>query len=358
VPGLSEHPVDGRRARVAVVTPLEAEFVAVLENVDDRLEILHDADLLPPARYPGDHRGVAGFRRSAAEKRRWRQLLGQADVLFGIPDESPAELAQVIRTNPCLRWVQATAAGAGEQIAAAGLTAAELRRVTFTSASGVHAGPLAEFSLFGLLAFARGLPRLLADQRSRAWEHRPVDELRGRLLLILGLGAIGAETARLAHAFGMRVTGVTRSGRSGSPDVEKTIGIGELDAILPSADAVVATLPLTAETHGLIGAQAISRMKRGVVVVNVGRGAVIDEPALTSALRAGHIGGAALDVFATEPLPADSELWTLPNVIISPHTAALSIRENERIIALFTDNLRRWLRGQKLRSQVDTTAWY
>jgi phosphoglycerate dehydrogenase-like enzyme len=222
----------------------------------------------------------------------------------------------------------------------------------------VNAGPLAEFSMLGLLAFAKGLPRLLADKRDHRWDHYPVSELRGATILVLGLGQIGIEVARLASASGMKVLAINRRGTSDSPHVSELRTPDALMALLPRADAVVITLPLTEATGGLLDARAIARMKQGAILVNVGRGGVLDEQALVSALRAGKLAGAALDVFATEPLPADSPLWDLPNVLISPHTAALSLRENERIVRLFADNIERYLAGQPLRNRVDPAHFY
>lgn len=348
----------GARVTVAIVTPFEAELVDSIRAVSEAIEVLHEPDLLPAARYPGDHHGVDGFRRDANAERRWQALLGRAEVLLGLPDDSPAALAAAVRTNPGLRWVQGMAAGTGEQVRRAQLSAEELERVTITSTSGVHVGPLAEFCLLGLLAFTRGLPRLRADQQAHHWDHYPVDELRGRTLLILGLGAIGTEVARLARAFGMHTVGINRRGLSESAHVDETHRLEALDDLLERADALVITLPLTSETRGLLDAQQIGRLKPGAILVNVGRGGVVDEPALVEALRERRLAGAALDVFATEPLPTDSPLWDLPNVLISPHTAALSIHENERIAELFRENLRRYLAGEPLLRRVDTKLFY
>ncbi len=346
------------RVTVAIAVPLEQELVDAIGAADRRVELLHHPDLLPPTRYPNDHRGVDGFRRSAQDERRWQQMIRRAEVLFGIPGDSPRGLAEAIRSAPGLRWIQATAAGAGEQVGAADLSGDELARVTVTSAAGVHAVPLAEFCLLGLLAFTKDLPRLLDDQHARRWEHYPTQELRERTLLVVGLGQIGAEVARLAGAFGMRVLALNRSGASDCTHVQQTGPIEDLSAWLPRADAVVISLPLTDETRGLIDARAIATMKPGAIVVNVGRGGVVDEPALIGALRDHRLGGAALDVYASEPLDADSPLWDMPNVLLSPHTAALSLHENERIAALFIENLRRYLRGDELLNRVDPGLLY
>jgi len=202
----------GQRVVVVIATPLEDELVALVRAVDDRLDVLFEPDLLPPPRFPCDHRGIDGFRRTEEQERRWLAMLGRAEVLFGLPGDSGEGLAEVVRANVGLAWVQATAGGAGEQVEAAGLTDEELTRVRITSASGVHARPLAEFVMFGLLAFTKDLPRLLADTKERRWEHRPVAELVGRTVLVVGLGSIGTEVARLAKAFGMHVIAVNRSG--------------------------------------------------------------------------------------------------------------------------------------------------
>jgi len=343
---------------VAIVTPIDPELVEPIRAVADNLEVLYEPGLLPPVRYPGDHQGVEEFTRDADAERRWQELLASAEVLFGLPGDSPAGLTAVVRDNPRLRWVQGTAAGTGEQVKAARLTEEELERVVITSASGVHVGPLAEFCLMGLLQFTKDVPRLQTDQRAHHWDHYPVAELRGGTLLVLGLGAIGTEVARLAKAFGMHTIGVNRRGVSDSPHVDEVYASDRLHEVLARSDAVVVTLPLTEETRGMLDAQALQRIKPDAILVNAGRGGVIDEPALVQALRDQRLKGAALEVFATEPLPTDSPLWDLPNVLISPHTAALSVHENERIDELFTENLRRYLRGDELLSRVDPKLFY
>jgi phosphoglycerate dehydrogenase-like enzyme len=250
-------------------------------------------------------------------------------------------------------------AGAGELVARAGMSADELARVAFTSAAGVHAVPLAEFAMLGILAFRRGLPGLLADARERRWRaHEPVAELEGATLLVIGAGSIGRRVAALATAFGMRVVGVRRRAGEAVAGFDEMHGAEALGALLPGAHAVVVTLPMTRGTAGMLGREQVAAMRRGAIFVNVGRGGVVDEPALVEALRSGRLAGAALDVFAQEPLPSESPLWDLPNVILSPHTAAMSARENERIVDLFCDNLARYLDGRPLRSRIDVEHFY
>ncbi len=343
---------------VVIASPLEPQLVERLRAVDDRLDVRFEPDLLPPTRFPCDHPGDPAFTRTPADEARFTHLVAGAEILFGIPEESPERLAWAVRTADGLRFLQATFAGAGQQVRAAGLTREELARVRFASSAGVHATPLAEWSIFGILALRKGLPRLLADARERRFDHYPVDELRAARLLVVGLGAIGREVARLGAAFGMRVTGVKRAPHDDVPHVDDVHGPDRLEALVAEADAIVITLPLTEETTGLVSRRTIDAMRPGAIFVNVGRGGVVDEPALVDALREGRLRGAALDVFATEPLPPDSPLWELENVLISPHTAALSVHENERIVELFAENLRRYLAGEELLSRIRTDLFY
>ena len=348
------------RTQVLIASPLEAELAVRIQAADPRAEVLFEPDLLPPARYPGDHRGDPSFARDAEGEARWRALLDRAEVLFGVPEDSTEGLAEVVNGLPRLRWVHATSAGAGEQVRKAGLSPEALKRVVITTSSGVHAVPLAEFAILGLLAVAKELPRLIEDQRARAWPEvrRPVRELSGQTLFLLGLGEIGREVARLGKALGMRTVGFRRT--EGPPPhwVDEVHGPQRLAELAGQADAMVVSLPMTEQTAGLVDRATIERLPASCIFVNIGRGGVVDEPALIDALRDRRIAGAVLDVFATEPLPADSPLWTLPNVLVTPHAAALSARENERIAELFADNLRRYLDGRPLRNVVEPGLYY
>jgi phosphoglycerate dehydrogenase-like enzyme len=348
------------RTQVVIASPLEAELAAKIQAADPRAEVLYEPDLLPPARYLGDHRGDPGFRRDAEAEARWRALLDRAEVLFGIPGDSAEGLAAAVTGLPRLRWVQATSAGAGEQVRKAGLPPEALERVTVTTSSGVHAVPLAEYAISGLLAVAKDLPRLMEAQRARAWPEvrQPLRELDGQTLFLVGLGEIGREVARLGRALGMRTVGFRRTQGPPPDHVDEVHGPERLAELAGQADAMVVSLPLTDQTAGLIDRATIERLPPSCIFVNVGRGGVVDEPALVEALRDRRIAGAVLDVFATEPLPEDSPLWALPNVLVTPHAAALSARENERIVELFRDNLRRYLDGRPLRKVVEPGVYY
>ena len=342
---------------VLITTPMrprDAERIAGEEGV----ELSYLPELLPAARWSGDTVGEGGV---PLDDARWQPALENAEVVFGIPGSSAEGLVDLVGRAPRLSWVQARNAGAGEQLGAAlELTGGELGAVTVTTSSGVHAGPLAEFAIFGLLAFAKDLPKLLADQRARHWPpgQQPVGELRGRTLLLVGVGAIGTETARLASAFGMHVIAVKRELSGGIAHVDELHPVGELRALVARADAIVITLPATDATRGLLDADTLAAVKPGAVLVNVGRGTVVDEAALAQRLQDGTLAGAALDVFAEEPLPEDSPLWGLENVIVSPHGIALVEAEEPRIVELFIDNLRRRLAGRPLRNALDPDVLY
>lgn len=342
---------------VIIATPLENDLVERIRREVPEVTVHMEPGLLPPTRFPCDHRGDPDFRRSEEDERRWWELLARGEVFFGIPGDTPEGLSAAVRACPRLQWIQATAAGAGEQVRAAGLRPDELERVRVTSSAGVHAGPLAEFALFGMLAFAKDLPRLRRDQEAGHWDHYPMHELSGGTVLVLGVGGIGLEVARLAKAFGMHVIGVKRV-PDAAPYVDEMHDMSTLPELAVRADAVVSTLPATEQTIGLLSRDVLGMFRRDCVLVNVGRGAVVDEDALAEALAGGRLAGAALDVFTQEPLPADSPLWKLDNVIMAPHTAALSVAENRRIVSLFIDNLRRYRLGKPLRNLIDIQHFY
>ncbi len=230
-----------------------------------------------------------------------------------------------------------------------------------TNASGVHPIQITEHIFALLLAFARGLPRAVQSQAQREWDRAEggnIFELYGKTMLLVGVGAIGERTAEVAAAMGMRVLGIRRHASEPAPHVEAMYGPDRLLDLLPGADFVVLTVPLTAETRGMFGRREFQAMKPTTYIVNIGRGGTIDETALVEAINSGQIAGAGLDVFETEPLPADSPLWTTPNVIVTAHYAGRTPRYEERARAIFLDNLERYAAGQPLRNVVDKKLGY
>lgn len=248
-----------------------------------------------------------------------------------------------------LRWIQTASAGVD------GLLFPELvaSDVAVTNARGVFDEPIAEWVIGMLLAFSTDTLRTLALQREARWEHRETRRLSGSRLVVVGPGPIGRATARMARSLGMEVSAVGRTARE-DPDLGPVAPVERLHEVLATADHVLNALPLAPGTAGLFDAAAFAAMPASATFVNVGRGATVDEPALIEALRAGTIAAAALDVFAQEPLPPESPLWSLPNVVVSPHMCG-DVRGWEReVVAIFVDNAGRWARGEPLRNLVDT----
>ena len=346
------------RLRVVVATPLAEPLCQLIEKREPRVELIRDQSLYPPMRHPADFTGDPDFSRTPDQQRAFEQMLDSADALYGIPDVDPAALKRTVDANPGLRWVHTMAAGGGGQVKAAGLDPGQLQRILFTTSAGVHGGPLAEFAVFGVLAGAKDLPRLSAQQRDHIWTGRwQMRQISKMTVLVVGLGGIGTEVARRLSGLGATVIGTSRHRRP-VEHVDRVIPTDQIAEHASEVDAIVLTLPGTAATDRLIGAGVFAAVKPGSILVNVGRGTVVDEDALLAALRDGRIGFAALDVFATEPLPPDSPLWDEPNVLVSPHTAALNVAEDRLIAELFAANATRLLDGNELRNVVDTVDFY
>ncbi len=282
-------------------------------------------------------------------------------VGFGVPRE--VFLAATEPPEGRLRWAHTGAAGVGGALYPE-MVASD---VVLTNSAGIHAPPIAESVLAMMLHFARGLDVAVRRQAERRWDaaawtgadaEASPREMAGATLGVYGFGGIGREVARRALALGMRVAAVKRHPSEPPPGIELWTGVGALGRLLDIADYLVLTVPSTAETHHAIDAAGLARMKPDAVLVNVSRGRVVDEAALARALAAGRLRGAALDVFEHEPLPADSPLWTLPNVLITPHVSGTTPRFWERETALIVDNLRRYLAGEPLRNVVDKRSGY
>lgn len=347
----------GGRLRVIAASPVSEELISFITRAEPRIDFIRDQKLLPPTRFPGDHTGDPTYSRKPAQQRAFEELVNSAQALYGVPDENPAALKRAADSNPNLRWVHTMFAGGGGQVKAAGLTDEQLARIAFSTSAGVHAEPLAEFAVFGLLAGAKDLPRLLAQQRGRVWNRWVMGSLSGQRIIIVGLGNIGRATALKLKALGATVVGTSRRDTA-VEGVDRIVHPDRLADIVGDADGIVVTLPGTSSTEGLVNAKVFGAVKPGVTVVSVGRGSVIDEVAMTAAIKDGRVGFAALDVFASEPLASDSPLWTHPNVLVSPHGAALNSGEDRLIAELFARNATRFLNGEQLINRVNTVEFY
>ena len=247
---------------------------------------------------------------------------------------------------PNAKWLHQFSAGTDNPVFAEVLR----RGMRLTHSAGSSATPIAHTVIMHTLALCRAARPLAIAQSEHVWADREVTDVEGRTMGIVGLGSIGAEVARLAQQFGMRVIGLRRNPRGDEPC--ETWPTSRLREMLPLVDDLVLTAPLTEETRDIIGAAELALLPRGAHIINVGRGQLIDEPALIEALQSGQVGGAALDVFVVEPLPNESALWDMPNVIVTPHSAGGTTLATQRAADMFADNLGRFLRGEPLINEV------
>jgi phosphoglycerate dehydrogenase-like enzyme len=339
-----------------ITSYFEEEYVRRIREVDERLRVLYREDLVPPPRWPGDHAGPEDWRRTPEEEEEFLAMLGEAEVLYDFPR---GHVDDLVLAAPKLRWVQGSMAGAGEVAQKAGLGETE---VVVTTASGIYSGPLAEFVLMAMLQHAKDLDRLRREKSEKIWRQGTTGTLERKTLCVVGMGSIGRAIAERARPFGMRVVGVKRTVREDDEAwqyADELYATADLHTALGEADYVAVTLPGTPETRRLIDAEAIAAMRRGAYFANVGRGSVVDEAALVEALQSGHLSGAALDVFEVEPLPEESPLWELDNVIVSAHTTdVVPDLINSAQTDLFCENLRRYLAGQDLLNVLDKRLLY
>lgn len=289
----------------------------------------------------------------------FQSLLPEAEVLctYSVPGN-----VREIATN--LRWLQYPGAGV-DSLLPTGLLDAK-SGVVVSTAAGIHAITISEYVFGSMLMFNWSWPKMMRLQEQHIWASSPAwynlggRELADQTLGVIGLGHIGRRVAQIGHAFGMRVLGIRRSatGNEPDPDVDQLYSPEQLHELLGLCDYVVLSVPLTPRTEKMIGEPELRAMKQNAYLVNVARGRVIDEAALIRALKEGWIAGAGLDVAETEPLPPESPLYSMPNVILTPHISGLSIHYDERLAALFADNLRRYRAGLPLRNRYEPERGY
>jgi phosphoglycerate dehydrogenase-like enzyme len=327
---------------IAITFKLDPGLIDEIKAVDPRIRILDfPALVLRP-----------GEALTEEEKQRAKAVLGEAEILFG-PNNFPVEYVDSARN---LRWFQVINAGV-DRMAQDGLLD---RGFTVTNVSGLAAVAIAEYCIATMLMLAKGLHKSVRDQERHSWDFRFTGEVLGKTCGIVGMGAIGRELARRAHAFGMRVVASRRTVGPGAsdPDADELLPYSELDRLLAESDYLVLCVPLTEETRGLIGAAELAKMKAGAALVNIARGAVVDQAAMIAALRDGTLAAAALDVVDPEPLPADNPLWDMPNVILTPHISGAVEGYGHRAADLFIANLRRYVAGETLENIVDPVLAY
>lgn len=320
-------------------------------KVPDRIVVAPQAAAWLPrlqAAVPGVELVLAGEGAARAEQ------LATAPVVIGLCDAATLEAAK------SLVWIQALSAGVERCVGVPGLAE---RKIVLTNLQRTMGPSIAEHSIAMMMALARGLPAFGRYQQAGRWDDGDavtarMREVGGRTMLVVGLGGIGTEVARRAHGLGMRVIATRNSSREGPVFVAKVGLAAELNALAAEADVVVNATPLTPETTGIFDEAFFAAMKPGGYFITIGRGASTRTDALIAALRSGHLAGAGLDVTDPEPLPADSPLWAMPNVIITPHVSASSDLQLERIAVVVAENLRRYVAGEPLLNVVDLERGY
>jgi len=329
---------------VLLLFPVEPGIKNRIQAVSPELKLIEAWRWMP--RFP-----PTGESPDPDKERELDELLARAEILYGIifpPD--------VMARAPGLKWIQTTSAGI-ERALTPEIAAS---RVILTNVSGMHAVPISELVFTFMLDFAKQRGILHHRQGEKKWERTTPDLLAGRSLGIIGLGHIGRRIAALGKAFGMRVTATRRHIlKAGTArNVDAVYPRAQLPGLLAESDYVLNCLPATPETRHLSGEAELRTMKAGAVIINIGRGSTIDETALIKALQEKWIGGAGLDTFEKEPLPPDSPLWEMPNVIITPHISGSTSDYMNKATDIFCDNLRRYLAGKRLKNIVNKKLGY
>ena len=334
-----------KQLNVLVISSIGKESLRQIVAVSPKIKLQDAADLWDAPDM------VTAERKGDFSNKEFEALLAQAEVLYGyrLPKN-------VIARAPKLKWIQTMLAGV-DHILDNDIVESP---VILSNMSGINATPVGEVALERMLMFAKQAPLCFHSKQEKKWQRFIPALLRSKTVGIVGLGSIGKEVARLAKAFGMRVVATRRSAKRvvRARYVDTVLPREQLPALLSESDFVVLALPLTPETNKLIGEEELRTMKSTAYLINVARGNIVDEAALIRALDEHWITGAGLDAFATEPLPTESRLWEMPNVILSPHVAGEMVNYNVIATELFCENLRRYLNGRKLLNVVDKKKGY
>ncbi len=333
------------KLNIAVTRRLTPTLFQEIEAVDPRLKVW---DIVDPAEAEVGKLKLPPGQNSDSLM---DPVLRQTDILFGLPIPR-----RILERAPNLKWIQTSTTGF-DFLEGTGV----FERGILVTLARVHGRSLAEYAMALILMLAKDTPRHWENQRQRRWQRLTTGQLEGKTVGILGLGRLGRALASMARGFDMRLVAIRRSqekAEHGVQGVDELLPPSHLERLLEQSDFVVVGVPLTAETRGMLGETALRAMKPSAYLINVARGAIVDEAALVTALKEGWIAGAGLDAFITEPLPLDSELWHLPNVIISSHLAGQADSNLAKAVRLFCDNLQRFLAGKELLELADREKGY
>jgi phosphoglycerate dehydrogenase-like enzyme len=329
---------------VLALSSLQEKDLCRIKAVSPRLRVTDASHLVPQTPFKSEPP-------DPAKEQELDRLLKEAEVLFLLMPPR-----DVIARAPRLKWIQTISAGVDRTLTP-DIAASP---VIMTNVSGMHAAPISEFVFTMILTFAKNFPRYLKNQEIKKWERYPSEVLEGKTLGILGLGSIGRRIAHLGRACGMRVVATRRHVKKicRARDVDVVYPREQINLLLAESDFVVDCLPYTPETDKFIGEKELRQMKPAAIIINIGRGRTIDEEALIRALEEKWIAGAGLDTFEREPLPPESPLWELPNVIVTPHMSGWTDDYGTKAAAIFCENLKRYVEGRKLFNVVDKKLRY
>ena len=292
----------------------------------------------------------------AADERLDEETLARIDIAYFSGDLFVMNMTRpffaAVQGAPNVRWMHCFNAGVDNPV----FTRIRQKGTRLTTSSGSSAEPIAQSVITGLLMLARRFPLYVESQRRQAWERVPdalvPPDLSSQTLTVFGLGAIGSEIARIGRALGLHVIGIRRSPQRDGDPVDEMVPPARLLNVLPRTDWLALACPLTDETRRIIGAEAIALLPKGAHILNIARGEVVDESAMIDALNSGHLAGAYLDVFEVEPLPQESPLWSIPNVIVTPHNSSISKGNDRRAADFFLRNLKAWAANQPMENEV------
>jgi phosphoglycerate dehydrogenase-like enzyme len=340
------------RKQYSTTSPItqEANIICISDPNDDANQMLYKGNLPEGAKVL-----AIGSQMSDFDIEKLKE--SKANVIFTSHPKAREPLGKLLQEIPSIQWVHSRSAGIDS------ITSKELANssVLLTNAKGAFSSTLAEYTMMAIAYFAKDLPRLLKQKNDKNWEKYCIEEIRGKTLAIVGYGDIGRATAKLAKAYGMNVKALRRNPEKSQDDsICDTVYSNDkksLHRIMSESDYILCAAPLTPETKGMFDKEAFASAKKNAVFINVGRGPIVQESALIDALKNGPLKGAALDVVATEPLPEDSELWELPNVLISPHNMDMTETFTQEATEFFIEeNLPRFLRGELLLNPADKVA--
>ncbi len=343
------------KLNLLVASFIEKNHVDLIKAKFPDIEIIYRIDLIDKPRYKSDHIGYPRLKNSYKQKE-WLSLVEKADIIFGFDKNLDPNLDLYAKR---VKWIQATSSGIGEYLRE-NRYLVKMPNTKFTTAKMVHAKPLAEFCIMVILMWAKNYFRTEQHKSSKNWQRFSTDDISNQIVGIVGVGAIGDEIAKYCKYFNMNVYGIKNKTTSNPTTlhIDKFFDKTDLLEMAKLVDYLILVAPQTNETNEIVNSEIFDVMKTSSYMINIGRGSLINENHLISAIENNDISGAALDVFEKEPLPPDSKLWSLENLILFPHSASTTYDENKRIVSLFCKNIELFLSNKSLINQFNKDALY